>query len=134
MWIMKVQEKFTPTELPEVTEAEMLSTIMMFHTEEFSLAMERLTEDKDYLGYLVAACPWLEQDPVALAFLAKPENLMMLSWMVPDSCSVEQLTAIVVEWKDKMQKIAKEHPALLQAIENMITGRIIRPSKRAKGQ
>ena len=102
----------------------------------FSRVLERLTEDKDYLRNLVAACPWLEQDPVALAFLAKPENLMMLSWMVPDLSSVEQeqAIAIVMEWKDKMQKIAREHPALLQAIDNMITGRIIRPCKRPRGQ
>ena len=119
----------------------------------FSRVLERLAKDKDYLQNLVAACPWLEQDPVALAFLAKPENLMMLSWVVndrPDPCSVEQAIAIAMGWvdvpdshsieqeihmwKDMMQKIAKEHPGLLQAIDNMITGRIIRPCKRPRGQ
>ena len=165
MWIMQVPEKFTPTELPEVTEAQMqmfienlamiirdeLFTSLQFllffsailgrinfiskheakqshhRTPVFSRVLEMVTEDKDYLENLVAACPWLEQDSVVLAFLAKPENFMMLPWVVPDPCSVEQAIAIAIEWKDKMQEIAKEHPALLQAIENMITGRVIRP-------
>ena len=120
MWIMKVQEKFTPTELPEVTEAEMLSTIMMFHTEEFSLAMERLTEDKDYLGYLVAACPWLEQDPVALAFLAKPENLEMFTLEWKWNSRILPLHLQMDVWEDKMLKMAKEHPVLLPAIREIL--------------
>ena len=77
--------------------------------------MKRLTEDKDNLNNLVAACPGLEQDQVALALLAKPENLMMV--FTPDPHSAEQGMDV---WKGKMQKMAKDHPALLQAIENMI--------------
>ena len=97
-----------------------------------SRVMERLTDDKDYLENLVAACPWLGQDPVALAFLAKPENLMMvLFWVVvPDPQSVGHA---MDAWKGKMQKLAKEHPALLQAIENMTTGRVMM-TVRPRGQ
>ena len=93
-----------------------LANIMTHHrTPQFSVVMKRLTEDKDNLNNLVAACPGLEQDQVALALLAKPENLMMV--FTPDPHSAEQGMDV---WKGKMQKMAKDHPALLQAIENMI--------------
>ena len=58
-------------------------------TPQFSVVMKRLTEDKDNLGNLVAACPGLEQDPVALALLSRPENLMMV--FTPDPHSAEQV-------------------------------------------
>ena len=121
MWIMKAPEKFTPMPMEprEMTEAEMqqffVALAMAIRTPQFSVVMKRLTEDKDNLGNLVAACPGLEQDPVALALLSKPENLMMV--FTPDPHSAEQGMDV---WKGKMQKMAKDHPALLQAIENMI--------------
>jgi len=121
MWIMKVPEKFTPMPMEprEMTEAEMqqffVALAMAIRTPQFSVVMKRLTEDKDNLNNLVAACPGLEQDQVALALLAKPENLMMV--FTPDPHSAEQGMDV---WKGKMQKMAKDHPALLQAIENMI--------------
>ena len=121
VWIMKAPEKFSPMPMEprEVTEAELqqffVALALAIRNPQFSVVVKRLTEDKDNLGNLVAACPGLEQDPVALALLSKPENLMMV--FTPDPHSAEQGMDV---WKEKMQKMAKEHPALLQAIENMI--------------
>ena len=123
VWIMKAPEKFMPMPMEprEVTEAELqqffVALALAIRNPQFSVVVKRLTEDKDNLGNLVAACPGLDQDPVALALLSKPENLMMV--FTPDPHSGQGQQGMDV-WKEKMQKMAKDHPALLQAIENMI--------------
>jgi hypothetical protein len=66
-----------------------------------NVVFRRLTEDCDNLESLAAACPGLASDHTALALLSKPEMLLML--LKPEV----------------LQKAAKEHPALIEAMQNL---------------
>ncbi len=62
--------------------------------------LKRLT-DRENLESLVAACPGLVEDPVALALLSKPEMLLMLLKM------------------ETVKKLGQQHPSLCEALSNL---------------
>jgi len=71
-----------------------------FKNPSFSTVVKRLLE-RENMESLAAACPGLNEDPVAQGFLTKPELLMHL--LDPDT----------------LTKVAKSHPSLLEAANNL---------------
>ncbi|TRY62738.1 hypothetical protein TCAL_00811 [Tigriopus californicus] len=79
-----------------------------------NVALKRLTQ-RENLESLAGACPGLAQDPMALAFLNKPEMLMML--LKPEI----------------LQRVAQEHPSLHEAMVNLAAAvHEERPSKSSQ--
>eukprot|EP00095_Tigriopus_kingsejongensis_P002269 maker-scaffold8426_size2735-snap-gene-0.2 protein:Tk02269 transcript:maker-scaffold8426_size2735-snap-gene-0.2-mRNA-1 annotation:"ubiquitin-like protein 7" len=93
-----------PMEAKDLSDEEMRRFFVAFgmaiRNPALSGVLKRLTE-RDHLESLAAACPGLAQDPMALAFLNKPEMLMML--LKPQI----------------LQKVAQKHPSLHEAMVNL---------------
>jgi hypothetical protein len=118
--ILKTPDSCSPMLLEprELSEDEMkqffIALGMAIRNPQFIGVIKRLTENKENLDNLAAACPGLAQDPMAMAILSKPEMLLLLFSPVQRTAGGKN------PFNESIKKLAKEHPALLQAMENMM--------------
>ncbi len=94
-----------PAEPKELSDEEVrrffLAFGMVLTKPDLAAIVRRLTDSRESLEMLAATCPGLAGDPLALAALSRPEMLLMLMK------------------KETLRKVAREHPALTEAMDNL---------------
>lgn len=98
--VLKKREPEVVPPVKELSEQEIQQLVVAFKaftvSSSYRAALQRLSR-KEVLDTIIAATPWLEDDPVAIAMVQDPELIVNLS----DA--------------ETVRKVAKLHPSLIEA-------------------